>query len=270
MANDQNIKYVHHENAHNLEAPSIIVPILMDVLKPKSVVDVGCGIGTFLSVFGRHGVKDLRGYDGRWVDREKLSQHIDKKFFVPGDLEKEIIPDRRFDLAVCLEVAEHLKEESADILVKNLTSFSDVIVFAAAVPGQMGQNHVNEQWPDYWQRKFSKADYHFHDVFRSIFWNYEQVPRWYKQNMFLVVKKGNEQAAEGFKPFAADGINSYVHPEYFSIRIKEFEQAQRDKEALHRQLSILLQGKDSFKKYLKIFLKVILHRIKLKPQVPKQ
>jgi len=270
MTNDQNIKYVHHENAHNLEAPSIIVPLIMEVLRPESVVDVGCGIGTFLSVFRQHGVEDLRGYDGNWVDRVKLSQHIDEKFFVPADLEKEIIPDRRFDLAVCLEVAEHLKEECADILVKTLVSFSDVILFAAAIPGQMGQNHVNEQWPDYWQRKFFKAGYHFFDVIRPIFWNHELVPRWYKQNMFLAVKKGNEQAAQGLKPYAADGIKNYVHPEYFSIRVKELEQALKDKETLKMQLAELVQGKASLKKYYKIFLKAILHRFRSKPQIPMQ
>lgn len=261
---DHSQKYIHHDEAHNLEAPSIIVPIIVEVLQPNSVVDFGCGIGTFLSIFQKYGIKDIRGYDGDWVNREKLAGHIDLKYFIPVDLEQEIAPDRRFDLAVCLEVAEHLNEKSADILINTLVSFSDVILFAAAIPGQMGQNHVNEQWPEYWQDKFFKAGYHFHDVFRPIFWSQEQVPRWYKQNMFLVLKEGLEPIAEKFKPFAYNGINSYVHPEYFSIRVTELEQLQKDKEALDLQFAELLQGKAPFNKYFKMLMKALFFRIKQK------
>jgi SAM-dependent methyltransferase len=262
MPEEKNIRYIHHKEAHNLTAPEIIVPVLMDVLKPKSVVDVGCGIGTFLSVFHRQGVTDIRGYDGHWVDPEKLVQHIDPKYFVQADLEMAINGDRRFDLALCLEVAEHLNEKSSEVLVKNLIAFSDMIVFAAAIPGQMGQNHVNEQWPKYWENKFLKKGYQFHDVLRPIFWENDQVFRWYKQNMFLVVKKGQEQRVKNFKQFTSNNLKSYVHPEYFSIRVKELEDLKKSHNLLNSQFSELIQGKASFGQYFKILIKAILHRIK--------
>jgi SAM-dependent methyltransferase len=257
-------KYVHLEKAHNLEAPSIIVPMLIKILNPQSVVDVGCGIGTFLSVFHTNGVTDIRGYDGQWVDREKLANHMDLKYFFPVDLEHEIRAERRFDLAICLEVAEHLKEQSANTLVNTLVSLSNVIVFAAAIPGQMGQNHINEQWPDYWEAKFQKAGYHFHDVFRPIFWDHGKIPRWYKQNMFLVLKKGTEKVAEKFIPFACNTLKHYVHPDYFSSRVKELEQCMQKNNMLSQQYADLVQGKAPLNRYLKTFVKAITYRISRK------
>ncbi|MDT8380578.1 MAG: class I SAM-dependent methyltransferase, partial [Desulfotignum sp.] len=151
MPEEKNIRYIHHKEAHNLTAPEIIVPVLMEVLNPRSVVDVGCGIGTFLHVFRKAGVNDVLGYDGSWVNLDQLSQYLNPAFFREVDLEKSVSPERSFDLALCLEVAEHLHPDSADNLVETLTSLSSRILFSAAVPGQMGQNHINEQWPEYWQ-----------------------------------------------------------------------------------------------------------------------
>lgn len=263
MCKENHTRYIHHEAAHNLIAPEIIVPVLMDVLNPASVVDVGCGIGTFLHVFKKAGVKDILGYDGSWVNLEQLSQYIEPAFFREVDLEKPLDMEHTFDLALCLEVAEHLDPASADNLVETLTSLSSRILFAAAIPGQMGQNHINEQWPEYWQEKFRKYGYAFHDVLRPTFWNNRQIPRWYKQNMFLVLKEGDEKIADKFKPLSCDGIRSYVHPEYFSIRVKELEHYQKKYKMLNIQFTDLVQGKEPFSRYIKILAKAILHRIKL-------
>jgi 2-polyprenyl-3-methyl-5-hydroxy-6-metoxy-1,4-benzoquinol methylase len=62
----------------------------------------------------------------------------------PLDLEKE------FDLVVSLEVAEHLPASAADQFVNTLVKHGKKILFSAAIPGQGGQDHLNEQWPDYW------------------------------------------------------------------------------------------------------------------------
>ena len=130
---------------HNLKDPEIIVPVIMEMLRPQSVVDVGCGTGTFLHVFENHGVKKILGLDGDWVNREQLAKNISPDKFMVVDLEKGIDVDEKFDLAVCLEVLEHLGEEYADNVVKSLTQLSNIILFSAAIPGQPGQNHVDGQ-----------------------------------------------------------------------------------------------------------------------------
>ena len=141
--------YIHDEQAHNLTDPSIIVPVIVNVLNPKSVVDVGCGIGTFLNVFKQNGVNDILGLDGPWVDKNLLANHISLEDFKEVDLEKGFEIDKKFDLALCLEVLEHIQDHFSSNIVKSLTLASDYIVFSASIPGQMGQNHVNEQWPDH-------------------------------------------------------------------------------------------------------------------------
>ena len=96
-----------------------IVPIVMQLIRPKSVIDIGCGTGAFLSIFNEKGVKDILGVDGTWVKEETLL--IQKAFFKAFDLSHPFEIDRKFSLAVCLEVAEHLPEENATSLVKSLT-----------------------------------------------------------------------------------------------------------------------------------------------------
>lgn len=254
------LRYIHDETAHNLKDPKIIVPVIMDVLNPKSVVDVGCGIGTFLHVFSDYGVKKLLGLDGDWVDRELLSKHISLTDFKIIDIEKGFEIEDKFELAVCLEVLEHVDSAFADITVKSLTDLSDIIVFSAAIPGQMGQNHVNEQWPEYWIDKFKKYGFTFHDVFRPVFWNNKDLARWYKQNMFLVVKNGHENLISGFDKYFDSQINAQVHPEYFRLRVKEVEDMVLKYDELSYQHNTVMKGKTSFIIYPKIFAKYFLRK----------
>lgn len=182
-------KYKHEELVHNLDAPREIVPVINELLKPKSVVDIGCGIGTFLKVFKEAGVVEVLGIDGKWVNKKQLLNYIDLDEFIEHDLEKPLLLEKQFDLVLSLEVAEHLSEESADIFVKNLINAGNLIIFSAAIPMQGGQNHLNEQWLPYWESKFSKYDYMIHDVLRPIFWEQPKINWWYKQNMVLITPK---------------------------------------------------------------------------------
>ena len=111
------LKYRHFEELHNLDAPREIVPVIMDLVNPTSVVDVGCGLGTFIHVFKDNGVADALGIDGSWCNKELLFKYINKEEFLEKDLEQIIRIDKKFDLVVCLEVAEHLTEKRADSFV---------------------------------------------------------------------------------------------------------------------------------------------------------
>lgn len=213
------IKYIHTEDVHNLLAPSEIVPVIYDILSPRSVVDLGCGIGTFLHYFKNSGCEVL-GIDGEWTNKDLLFKHIDPSEFVEANIEEPIQMNNRFDLALSLEVAEHLKENCADTYVETLVSLSDVILFSAAIPGQGGQNHVNEQWVDYWIAKFSEHDYVFHDVLRPIFWENENVDCWYKQNMFLVSHVSYKLDQSIFYKYNPSKIHNYIHPELFYLKMR--------------------------------------------------
>lgn len=223
------VRYIHKEAIHNYKAPSQVLPLVFEILKPKSILDIGCGIGTWLKVAKDHGVSDVLGIDGDYVDKSQLK--IDTAEFVEKDLEKPFDLGRKFDLAICLEVAEHLKESSAANFVASLTKHADVILFSAALPGQGGQRHINEQWPDYWSNLFSKSGFSMTDPIRGRIWNNEAVDWWYRQNIFLVIRDGSALSGE----FDVSS-SALIHPVLFeTVRIQMQDKIDR----LENSLKIL-------------------------------
>lgn len=195
-------------------APREVVPVIIKQINPKSVLDVGCGIGTWLRAFEENGVQDYCGIDGAYVNRTQLQ--IPQEKFVAADLRKPFLLNRKFDLIISLEVAEHLPENCADNFVSSLVSHGDVIIFSAAVPGQGGQYHINEQWPEYWQEKFKSHGFYYHDIIREKIWTNEKIDWWYRQNIFLISREINPRPALAL-----------VHPELLNQKINN-EQAYRE------------------------------------------
>lgn len=198
-----------------------IVPIVLKLIHPKSVVDVGCGTGDFLSVFSEAGIQEILGVDGQWVDKKHL--RIPESFFQSADLEKPLAIDRTFDLVVSLEVAEHLHASAAEIFIHSLTQLGPVILFSAAIPFQGGVHHVNEQWPEYWVERFEQEGYVVIDCIRKKLWNNPEVSVWYAQNTFLFVRKTYLEKYEKLqKEFEklADSLLSIVHPKIYEPKAK--------------------------------------------------
>jgi len=201
-----------------------VVPILLEFISPQSVVDVGCGAGGWLAEFQRRGITDVWGIDGPWVSKSQLQVPVDR--FEVADIGEPIRQQRRYDLAICLEVAEHVGAAAADTLVDSLTGLSDVILFSAAIPFQGGEHHVNEQWPDYWVEKFEKRGYVVIDCLRPRIWSNPKVEYWYAQNMFLLVAESHLRTDAGLAAAAARTNRqqlSLVHPRAFlegSVRAK--------------------------------------------------
>lgn len=163
-----------------------IVPLVMELIQPKSVVDIGCGTGAWLSVFRENAVDDIYGLDGNWVDQDMLFIPADR--FSKVDLKIPIHVARQFDLAMSLEVAEHIPADRAGEFVDSLTQLGPVILFSAAIPGQGGTHHVNEQWPDYWVRLFHERGFAVIDCIRKKVWQNDRVEWWYAQNLLLFVR----------------------------------------------------------------------------------
>ena len=162
-----------------------VLPHVFRLVEPKSVLDFGCGGGAWLSVCQELGVTNLLGIDGSYVDTKKLI--FDEKYFLAHDLRQPITMAKRFDLAISLEVAEHIPEESSRIYIESLVQFAPVILFSAAIPFQGGVGHVNERWPSYWEELFLERNYYAVDCIRRLVWNNAHVDTWYKQNTMLFV-----------------------------------------------------------------------------------
>ena len=165
--------------------------LVMDEVAPRSVLDVGCGTGTWLRAFLDAGAEAVLGVDGPYVSRDQLLFPSDR--FVARDLTRPLeIPEalsQTFDLAVCMEVGEHLPDAASRTLVGSLTARAPVVMFSAAIPYQGGTDHVNERWQRYWTQRFAEEGFATIDRFRPAFWEDPNVAYYYVQNGLLFVKE---------------------------------------------------------------------------------
>jgi len=211
-----NIDYNHApaQNPQTMGGPSAAWPKLFPDGIPASILDVGCGIGTWLKAAINAGVIDVFGIDGVQIPPEQLLFPPNK--FLCRDLTKPVDLGRRFDVVICLEVAEHIETNSSNILIETLTKHSDTVIFSAACVGQPGQHHVNCQWPHYWQQLFNKRGFVCEDNLRWQIWDDVRIERWYRQNIFVA---RSEVASAGHEP----RIKAVVHPEMLSPILPEKE-----------------------------------------------
>lgn len=204
-----------------------VVPLVLDLISPKSVVDIGCGVGTWLSVFAEHDIA-ITGIDGEWIQPEQL--HIPSEHFISKeDLTKLEGLALHADLTTCLEVGEHLPGHAAAGLVATLTAIAPVVLFGAAIPLQGGTHHVNEQWPAYWAAHFKKHGYVPVDCIRRHVWLDERIEYWYAQNTFIYVREDMLPHYPKLQKEIAAGFGTslpLVHPKkflYVAERYKLFE-----------------------------------------------
>lgn len=162
---------------------------------PESVADFGCGDGSLLQCWRAMGVLELTGIDpngpddwrGKTIDGDPVDpsgQHI------RHDLAEPVMLQKRVDLATCIEVAEHIQQDRAGVLVDSLCGASDRVLFSAAHPGQGGHGHVNEQPLIYWVRLFKSRGYVMQDIVRKRL--APGVSWWLRSNVVLFSKIGKE------------------------------------------------------------------------------
>ncbi len=253
----------------SLKSAREIVPYILEVVKPKSVIDVGCGFGPWLFVFQEMGLSEIMGIDGDWVNKNKLLIQQDQ--FLSVDLNKPFFIDKKFDLVVCLEVAEHLPEKSAEILVDSLIKLGSVIFFSAAIPFQGGTNHLNEQWPEYWIKLFQDRNYLVIDSIRKKFWDNNNIPFVYRQNCFIFVNREYLETNQLIKKEYENSnksIFSIVHPKTFLIRAKQVQNLLRDirEYSYYKQIFLFIKKLPAPIKWIVFFflkvLKMLVFRIK--------
>lgn len=194
-----------------------VLPLLFDLFAPDAVVDVGCGAGSWLAIAESLGATVLRGYDGPWANpAEYTSANID---FVPVDLEtSDVELVRRYDLAICLELAESLPAARGDAIVRTLCDASDVVLFSAATPGQGGPNHIHEMPVSYWAGKFRERGYDAFDVIRPAVWDNDDVGWWYRQNTLLYLRARSTVLDPTRLQTMARPLLDVVHPTMYRAR----------------------------------------------------
>lgn len=199
-----------------------------------SICDVGCGVGAWLAAAKETGFTAIKGFEGPWGENADLV--IDRSAVTFQDLQQPIHDERRYDLVITLEVAEHLSEDRAAGFVADLCGLGDLVLFSAAIPFQGGVGHINERWQSYWAEHFAAQGYDVFDPVRPLIWNDQSVAFWYRQNTLLYAKRGSAQHEALVKQgFAQPQFLDLVHPEQY-----EFAENAQPRRAIGRKVRSLL------------------------------
>lgn len=203
---------------------------LFALWRPDSAIDVGCGRGAWLAACGERGVARLAGLDGDWVSQEMM---LDPAIaFRRANLQEEQRPaDGRFDLAISLEVAEHVPPASSEGFVRTLVAHADAVVFSAAYISQPGTGHVNTRPHSFWADQFLAQGYEVFDFFRPHFWSDNAVEPWYRQNTFLYVRPAHPLSAAlkaaGHSAMPDSRFVDCIHPWLYFGMLEQFAALQQ-------------------------------------------
>ena len=201
-------------------AAKTILSIVAEHLPFERVADVGCGTGTWLAAAITLGAQEAFGYEGAWIDGVALDD--ERIVLSQVDLERPLA-GAAADLAISLEVAEHLSPDRADSFVADLCAMAPAVLFGAAIPGQGGVSHVNEQWQSYWARLFAAKGYRAFDVIRPPLWSDDRIPPWYRQNAILFV--ADAKSLPTLSAVEDLGTLDLVHPTFWNRANRELEYA---------------------------------------------
>lgn len=239
------ISYHFERNLHTREGARRALKSILAGRQITSLLDVGAGLGTWLAAARDLGLRDIKGIDG--VRSLPADLHVEADLIAISDLTKAVALGRRFDAILCLEVAEHLQESSAEVLIETLCAHGNLVFFSAAAPGQHGEHHVNCRWPTYWQALFNKFRFACRDEIRSVIWDDVMIEPWYRQNIF----------SAHFEPELAGSeprIRHLIHPDM--TQHMDFPDS-----PLARKQSNLSDGVYSPYHYMRLFNRSLLRRV---------
>jgi hypothetical protein len=146
-----------------------------------------------------------------------------RRLVLKCDPERSFDLGRRFDLVVCLEVAEHLSADAADQFIASLTRHVPMILFSAAIPFQGGHHHVNERFLPYWMERFARFDFRPLNVIRGKIWDDPNILWWLRQNAVHFVERKLIDSDRRLQDAAEDSAAfpfSVVHPDVNMDRVR--------------------------------------------------
>jgi hypothetical protein len=186
----------------------IVAEAVSKFLTIQTLTDVGCGSGIWTKNFllknnaiNKAFTIDLPGTDREYLDSQ--SRDVYKVVNIDKDLTMDpSLPSGVVDLVICVEVLEHIQELSARELISEFGKKTKFLVFSAAIPGQGGTHHINEQKYSYWYKHLRKAGFIPLDIFRDLL-KISEVPSYYKNNLIFCINlnfsKSNQKNFDFFE-----------------------------------------------------------------------
>lgn len=182
-----NASYYKKHEMGSYQSAIQILEYINSFINFNSVIDFGCGMGTWCKALYNLDIKDFLGIDKHQYDPTYMLIPTEK--YMQFDLCNPLKLTRKVDMAISVEVAEHVNPKYSDVFIKNLCSCSEIVLFSAAISHQGGTEHINEQSCTYWEMKFNKYGYKAIDCIRPYFWNNEQIEIWYRNNCILYIEQ---------------------------------------------------------------------------------
>ncbi len=183
--NEQQIAY-DQSVATSTDSKSCFLAALAYFGMPDSFNDIGCGDGHLVELAASMGIFSY-GVDLNCFSRNNARMFIQQSEIVDADIPK-------YELTFCLELAEHLPKDQADVLCTILAdSTNKTLVFSAATPGQGGSGHLNEQPLEYWRHKLEARGFEYlHGTTEDLMEMWRKVAEnawWYSQNVQVFEKR---------------------------------------------------------------------------------
>lgn len=238
MTRESPFKYSDHF-VENLSSARKIVPLVLDIIgTPRSVVDLGGGTGSWCTVFRENGVQRVLCVDDERIRKEDLL--VQPAEFLGCNLAERIPDPVLSDLAVSMEVVEHLRKDMSEHAVDFLTRSADLVLFSAAIPGQPDARHINEHPPLFWKRLFEQRGFQRLDIIRPRIVHDVTISYWYRQNLFLFA------SAKGLARVKTPRVPYESIPDDFELvhaRILDIYRAPKPAPSLRRLLRNLMPGR---------------------------
>lgn len=210
MVNPYTPDFFARERESSREGARVILPLVFERYRPRTVIDIGCGCGAWCVAATQLGAENATGIDGPWV-ANALAALLPGRgthwHFIARDL-RQPLPQacQPWGLAICLETAEHLPPTRGPGLVSELCALSPVILWSAATPGQQGEGHINEQPPRYWSKLFRARGYSPDLWIREAIAGIESVSVWYRNNIVIYARCPTEPGPAGVVAEAGESL----------------------------------------------------------------
>lgn len=182
-------EYYSNHDQGSYDSAITILSRLSAYVNPQSVIDIGCGSGTWCKA-----AMNVWGIVALGIDQhsyEDCNMHIPESQYLQNDIRSRV-HGYHADLVICVEVIEHIDEEYEDTVLDNICAMSNTILFSGALPFQGGTGHVNEKPYSYWVEKFNRRGFYLDERIRHDIWDDARVAIWYRNNIMLLHKNTNK------------------------------------------------------------------------------